>query len=82
MNTQNKLAIAAKVSALRTKYPSAIAHADNTEVIAPRELPSIIHHMFTGRALEPIFVAAPGIRTIVVPNPSGGVDYQSVEMND
>lgn len=65
------------VAQLRKQYPQAVAHADDVEVIAPRELSNRIHHMFTGKAIEPIFVSKPGVRTIVVPRPEGGVEYLS-----
>ena len=65
---------------LRKQYPDAVAHADNTEVIAPKELANRIHHMFRGTVLEPIFIQKPGIRTLVIPRATGGVEYRAVPM--
>lgn len=78
---QQRMALANKVAELRKVHPDAIAHADNTAVIAPREVANRIHHMFTGKVIEPIFVNAPGKRTLVVPRASGGgVEYRTVPM--
>ncbi len=76
----DRMAMAKKVGELRKLYPFAIAHADHTEVIAPRELPNLIRHMLTGEVLEPIFVHSPGKRTLVVPKRSGGVEYVTTQM--
>ena len=69
-----------EVAALRKQYPEAVAHADNTEVIAPTELANRICHMFRGKVLEPIFISKPGTRTLVIPRATGGVKYRAVPM--
>jgi hypothetical protein len=72
-----------EVAKLRKQYPNAVAHADNTAVIAPRDLANRIHHLFTGSVFNPIFIPSPGNRTLVVPRlEGGGVDYVTVPMED
>lgn len=80
---QHRLGLARVVGALRARYPAAVAHADNCRVVAPRPVADVVHFICTGEVLRPIFVAAPGQRTLVVPrSEGGGVDYLTVPMDE
>jgi hypothetical protein len=80
---QQRLGLARVVGALRARYPDAVAHADNCRVIAPRLVADVVHFICTGAVLQPIFVASPGHRTLVVPRTQGGgVDYKTVPMDE
>ena len=79
---QQRLGLARVVGELRARYPDAVAHADNCRVVAPRIVADVVHFICTGAVLRPIFVPAPGQRTLVVPKAGGGMEYQTVPMEE